>query len=155
MKYWYIQHFFFHNCWIFLINCDVWLSMVSNCVRTKFEAIIVNLCVLFNAKFLLDSFRFCSRTLSDFLNEFLHFSSLSDLRCSRSEIKLVARSDCDQKEIKAILAEWLRCWTANLDTCQLVSTYTDACFLPEVANSLANSCAFISSSWFSCRIENS
>ena len=45
-----------------------------------------------------------------------HFSSLFliDLSCSRSEIKLDGKTDCERTEIKAFVAEWLRCQAVNL-----------------------------------------
>ena len=45
------------------------VKRVISCSRTKFQAIIVNLC-LFYARILLDSMRFCSRTSFDFSSIF-------------------------------------------------------------------------------------
>ena len=64
-----------------------------NCSRTNFAAIIVNVLVFLMQIFLLD--RFCSvscRTFFDFsINFFTLCSFFSNLYCSHSEMKLVAK----------------------------------------------------------------
>ena len=48
---------------------------------------------------------------------FSHFSSsfLSDISCSRSEIKFVFKSGCERKAV--IIVEWLRYQTADMVVC--------------------------------------
>ena len=72
---------------------------IINCPQTKFGAIIVNVLVFFDAKFSLDCF--CAVLLEHSLTSQVTFSRyrssfLSDLYCSRSELKLA--------EIKSIAA---------------------------------------------------
>ena len=72
----------------------------------------------FYAKLSPDALRFCSRIFFDFLSDFftLQFFIFGDLSCSRSEIKFVGKkNDCEGKEIRAFIGEWLRCQAASLE----------------------------------------
>ena len=104
--------------------------VVFNSSRTKSEAIFVNVLVIFMQYFCLKVLCFCSRIFGCFLSDCLHFSSsfLSDLSCSRSEIKFVGKSGCERKAIRSNVAEWWRCHTANVEVsgsnlCGLVFCY--------------------------------
>ena len=101
---------------IFVDDFDA-LVEFCNCSRTKFEAIIVYVVVFFLCKIFVELIlRFCSRTFLDVFRDF-HNSVflLSGVSCSRSEIKFIGKSNCERMGSKAMVAERLRCQTANVE----------------------------------------
>ena len=77
----------------------------------KFPAIIVNMYAFFMQNFLLEFLLFILESNTSVLHFWVDFLYVALV----SEIKCVALRDCERKEIKAFVAEWLRCQATNLE----------------------------------------